>query len=405
MSSNMSYQQEQNPGGETPTKNPGMEVMAGQSENEVESALRMEDGEQPRSNAFPSFSRPSSVYLLTLDEFHNTLRGSGRNYGSINMDEFLQSIWTAEENQVQAQNAAITVPAVPHMTIVNNINPQNPSFESSNGRGSTARNLSLTGQGSLSVPAPLSQRTVEEVLSEINRTEQNTNNITHAGSKQSGPTYGEMTLEDFLVRAGVVPEESARPSQPPSAFPPSPPPPPQLPQLQPQPQSQLLYGMFVNCDTALASSFMTVGCGGAGSENVPPPFNTVTQIGGLNVSDNGCGTESFEQMSHVSSNGIGMSTPRSKLNGLVERVIEKRQKRMMKNRESAARSRAKKHAYTIELEAEIKYMKNENFNLRQELAESFTRSTQQNTDAAKPKDQAKGKDKLGLLRRCPSSPF
>ncbi|XP_063934913.1 protein ABSCISIC ACID-INSENSITIVE 5 isoform X2 [Daucus carota subsp. sativus] len=342
MSSNMSYQQEQNPGGETPTKNPGMEVMAGQSENEVESALRMEDGEQPRSNAFPSFSRPSSVYLLTLDEFHNTLRGSGRNYGSINMDEFLQSIWTAEENQVQAQNAAITVPAVPHMTIVNNINPQNPSFESSNGRGSTARNLSLTGQGSLSVPAPLSQRTVEEVLSEINRTEQNTNNITHAGSKQSGPTYGEMTLEDFLVRAGVVPEESARPSQPPSAFPPSPPPPPQLPQLQPQPQSQLLYGM---------------------------------------------------------------STPRSKLNGLVERVIEKRQKRMMKNRESAARSRAKKHAYTIELEAEIKYMKNENFNLRQELAESFTRSTQQNTDAAKPKDQAKGKDKLGLLRRCPSSPF
>lgn len=142
---------------------------------------------------------------------------------------------------------------------------------------------------------------------------------------------------------------------------------------------------------------MTVGCGGAGSENVPPPFNTVTQIGGLNVSDNGCGTESFEQMSHVSSNGIGMSTPRSKLNGLVERVIEKRQKRMMKNRESAARSRAKKHvllfcftartyleksykvisyislygqAYTIELEAEIKYMKNENFNLRQELVKS-----------------------------------
>ncbi|XP_074350947.1 protein ABSCISIC ACID-INSENSITIVE 5-like isoform X2 [Apium graveolens] len=420
-SKNMSHQQDQNPG-----------MDADQSENEVESALRSEEEEQIRLNNPPSFSRQSSIYSLTLNEFQNTLTGSGKNYGSMNMDEFLQSIWTAEENLAQAQNANTPVPASAPMTSVTTVNPQYQFGETSNERGNIARQVNLPRQGSLSVPAPLNQRTVEEVWSELSRTQQSSNSFTHDGSKQNDPTYGEMTLEDFLVKVGVVRDESAAPVQlapPPYPSPPPPPPLPQLPQLQSpsQPQLQLSYGLYVNRNSRPASGFMVLGCGGAGSVNVPP-FKTLSQIGGANVAAflrggrssasacqpaNGCGIESFKQTSPVSSDGIGMSKSGRKrlIDGPGERVVERRQKRMIKNRESAARSRA----YTIELEAELNQLKDENAYLRQRLTPSFvcheqeaelaTISQQQNSEAAIAKAPATKKDKLGLLRRSFSSPF
>lgn len=50
--------------------------------------------------------------------------------------------------------------------------------------------------------------------------------------------------------------------------------------------------------------------------------------------------------------------------GPVEKVVERRHKRMIKNRESAARSRARKQAYTVELEAEVTQLKEENNKLK-----------------------------------------
>jgi len=41
---------------------------------------------------------------------------------------------------------------------------------------------------------------------------------------------------------------------------------------------------------------------------------------------------------------------------------------MIKNRESAARSRARKQAYTVELEAEVSQLKEENMKLRKQQA-------------------------------------
>ncbi|XP_074354853.1 protein ABSCISIC ACID-INSENSITIVE 5-like isoform X1 [Apium graveolens] len=403
-SKNMSHQQDQNPG-----------MDADQSENEVESALRSEEEEQIRLNNPPSFSRQSSIYSLTLNEFQNTLTGSGKNYGSMNMDEFLQSIWTAEENEAQAQNANTPVPASAPMTSVTTVNLQYQFGGTSNERGNIARQVNLPRQGSLSVPAPLNQRTVEEVWSELSRTQQSSNSFTHDGSKQNDPTYGEMTLEDFLVKVGVVRDESAAPVQlapPPYPSPPPPPPLPQLPQLQSpsQPQPQLSYGLYVNRNSRPASGFMVLGCGGAGSVNVPP-FKTLSQIGGANVAAFLPGGRSS------ASDGIGMSKPGRKrlIDGPGERVVERRQKRMIKNRESAARSRARKLAYTIELEAELNQLKDENAYLRQRLTPSFvcheqeaelaTISQQQNSEAAIAKAPATKKDKLGLLRRSFSSPF
>uniref|UniRef100_A0A453R397 BZIP domain-containing protein n=1 Tax=Aegilops tauschii subsp. strangulata TaxID=200361 RepID=A0A453R397_AEGTS len=44
----------------------------------------------------------------------------------------------------------------------------------------------------------------------------------------------------------------------------------------------------------------------------------------------------------------------------VEKVVERRQRRMIKNRESAARSRQRKQAYIMELEAEVAKLKENN---------------------------------------------
>ncbi|KAA8537756.1 hypothetical protein F0562_027664 [Nyssa sinensis] len=55
--------------------------------------------------------------------------------------------------------------------------------------------------------------------------------------------------------------------------------------------------------------------------------------------------------------------------GAVEKVVERRQRRMIKNRESAAKSRARKQAYTTELETEVAKLKEENQELQKKQAE------------------------------------
>ncbi|XP_066393859.1 ABSCISIC ACID-INSENSITIVE 5-like protein 2 [Miscanthus floridulus] len=54
--------------------------------------------------------------------------------------------------------------------------------------------------------------------------------------------------------------------------------------------------------------------------------------------------------------------------GVAERCNERRKKRMIKNRESAARSRARKQAYTNELENKISQLEEENERLRRHKA-------------------------------------
>ncbi|EMS59954.1 ABSCISIC ACID-INSENSITIVE 5-like protein 2 [Triticum urartu] len=55
---------------------------------------------------------------------------------------------------------------------------------------------------------------------------------------------------------------------------------------------------------------------------------------------------------------------RAAVGGPGEKTVERRKKRMIKNRESAARSRARKQAYTNELENKISRLEEENEQLR-----------------------------------------
>ncbi|KAI3678441.1 hypothetical protein L6452_37734 [Arctium lappa] len=438
---------------------PDSEIM---SPGEVESPLQS-DQPQPRNNVhnalLPQLGRQSSIYSLTLDEFQHTLCESGKNFGSMNMDEFLNSIWTAEENQAHAQ----VPPAGVATTAGGNTSTSAamaPNGASSSGQFLTGVNtgsaepnmmvkqLSLPRQGSLNLLGPLSRKTVDEVWSEIQKTQHdhhpsnNSSNVQVPGSTQRQPTYGEMTLEDFLVKAGVVREQN-HPNAPPVQQPPPPfglypngnnrvvgPPPGSAHMIRPlmavstgggattiqpysplireaqgypgggkrsstyQPQPPPCYGGMVGNGGGVAGGY---GQGlGIGS-----PVSPVSSDGNIATSQLDSGNQYALEMG-----GIRGGRKRI-IDGPVEKVVERRQRRMIKNRESAARSRARKQAYTVELEAELNMLKEENAQLKQALAEIERKRKQQFFEEmrmkALPKAQ-KATEKLRVLRRSSSCP-
>ncbi|XP_016459063.2 protein ABSCISIC ACID-INSENSITIVE 5-like isoform X1 [Nicotiana tabacum] len=424
------------------------------SQGEVESPLQP-DQNQHKNHQFPSLGRQASIYSLTLDEFQHTLCESGKNFGSMNMDEFLNSIWTAEENQAHAHahahaahghahahsHAHSQAPSTGEATSTPHfaIGQSNVSMEKA-----IAKQPSLPRQGSLTLPEPLCRKTVDEVWSEIHKSqkEQHQNNggsVPDTGnSAQRQVTFGEMTLEDFLVKAGVVREQAAVPAP-------------------PQQQSYMMYQNSNN--PAMANMARPViglggvtGSVGVGIPSYPPlpqtgvveapiypvsmkrgagfPQQPTAVYGGRMGNGGGVGYGQVQgvagmgsPLSPVSSDGLcvnqvdsggqyglemGMRGGRKRIiDGPVEKVVERRQRRMIKNRESAARSRARKQAYTVELEAELNQLKEENAHLKQALAELERKRKQQYFDEGKMKVQTKAQkatNKLRGMRRSLSCP-
>ncbi|CAI9780219.1 unnamed protein product [Fraxinus pennsylvanica] len=411
------------------------------SQGEVESTLQSH--QQPKIQTSTSIGQQSSIYSLTLDEFQHSLSEKGRNFGSMNMDEFLNSIWTAEENQ------ATNTQATSATTNGNNINGKQNLLQESN--ASMAKGIpkqpNLPRQGSLGIPEPLCQKTVDEVWSDIHKDQRqhiNDTRVQNPRGTQRQPTFGEMTLEDFLIRAGVVREQNH-------------------PQLQPQQQQ---YGMYPNRDYAVESNFVAppvMGMGGDNSGGNANDANVATYQalphsgvedppdypGGMKrgvryapqpqpLTVYGGRTGNSSAGGYVQVQGLGMGSPASPVSsdrlctnqvensnqhgsdmsgikggrkrnrdGQVERVVERRQRRMIKNRESAARSRARKQAYTVELEAELKQLKEENAHLQQALAKLERKKKQQYFEEARMKAQAQTKvqktnEKLRVMRRSNS---
>ncbi|CAJ1885961.1 unnamed protein product [Sphenostylis stenocarpa] len=372
------------------------------SQGEAESRFQQDANKNHNSPFSPSsIGRQTSIYSLTLDEFQHSLCETGKNFGSMNMDEFISSIWNAEENQaiITSSNVPISQPFIDRDTITTTIRKQ----------------PSLPRQPSLSLPAPLCRKTVDEVWSQIQKEQHNNNNnnnnvMNNTESAPRQPTFGEMTLEDFLVKAGVVRE-------PPCA-------PPPLPHhshhLQQQPQH---YTNNNGAMPGMGSSFVGRNVIGAVSNVVAPGYHVAEASGGYAGNGKRDGGGGFHQQGVCfggsgygvgptmgmggpvspanSSDGIGndcgqfgleMSGLRGRKrmgDGPVEKVVERRQRRMIKNRESAARSRARKQnlirflpwqAYTVELEAELNQLKEENAQLRQALAEIERKRKEQSSN-------------------------
>lgn len=343
-------------------------------------------GMNPAGN-YP-LARQSSVYSLTFDEFQNTLGGSGKDFGSMNMEDLLKSIWTAEECQVGASTPG-------------------------GGDGSVLGG-NLQRQGSLTLPRTLSQRSVDEVWKDVLKGTVSGKSGTEsaAGDTNLGPreaTLGEMTLEEFLSLAGVVREE-AQPSKrlkgtgfydglPPSsgnnpavtiAF-------------QRPSQNHGLQGnqLVEQNNTVLNSSNLRINTNGVTSCQHQPQqiqtqlqplfpkqttlaFSSPTHLQSKELSSPGSkcpvvGTKNALSNTRVQLMGgltntdtpslsppsynFGESGRGRRSSGTLEKVVERRRRRMIKNRESAARSRARKQAYTLELEAEVAKLREQNQDL------------------------------------------
>ncbi|VVA98204.1 unnamed protein product [Arabis nemorensis] len=328
---------------------------------------------KPTGSGMP-LARQSSVYSLTFDELQSTLGGPGKDFGSMNMDELLKSIWTAEEAQAMTMtSSAATAVAQP-------------------GAGISGGNLQR--QGSLTLPRTISQKTVDEVWKCL-ITKDSNNGImggsSGGGDESTAPpgrqqTLGEMTLEEFLFRAGVVREDNSTQ---------------QMGQVngsnnngfygnngatgglgfgfgQPSQNNISFNGnndsMILNqppglglkmANVAFTAPVSMVNKSFAGTANNSINNNNgLASYGGtgVTIAATSPGTSSAENNS-LSPVPYVLNRGRRSNTGL-EKVIERRQRRMIKNRESAARSRARKQAYTLELEAEIEKLKKVNQELQ-----------------------------------------
>lgn len=356
---------------------------------------------RPSGNFNFPLPRQTSIYSLTFDEFRNSL---GKEFGSLNMDELMKSIWTAEETQNMA------------------------SASSANGDGGGGQfggnqGTYLQRQGSLTLPRTLSQKTVDEVWRDMSKEFNAGKDADIPQTAQRQPTLAEITLEEFLVRAGVVREDAqlaekanpggslgdlvqatntnntgfgidfqqpghglglmgsladnnAQVQQQVIA--------PQMQQQQQQlqqpplipKQSAVSYAqtMAMPSSTQMGNSGIRGGVVGFANQtncaNLGQGFGLQGGAMGVatapaNFSSDGIGKRNGDtpfgsSVPYVFNGGLRGR----KSSNTVEKVIERRQKRMIKNRESAARSRARKQAYTTELEEEVAKLKEENEELR-----------------------------------------
>lgn len=386
---------------------------------------------------FP-LARQTSIYSLTFDEFQSTIGGSGKDFGSMNMDELLKNIWSAEETQTVGTTSGLQGQGL------------------GQGQEGVAPNGHLQRQGSLTLPRTLSQKTVDEVWRDLAKEYGGGKDgigAVNSNQPQRQPTLGEMTLEEFLVRAGVVREELQLPHGNPNntgffgdlsrpnnntalgfAFqqmgqntglmgnriPESnnqntiqsanlplnvngvrstqPQQQQQQQQQQRQQQQQLFpkqpnmgYAnpMSIPSSTQMSSPGFRGGIVGIADSTITNNLvqSAALQGGGMGMMGLGAGAVTVATGSPAfSSDGLGKSNGDTssvspvpyvfngglrgrKSSHAVEKVVERRQRRMIKNRESAARSRARKQAYTMELEAEVAKLKEENQELRKKQEE------------------------------------
>uniref|UniRef100_J3L620 BZIP domain-containing protein n=1 Tax=Oryza brachyantha TaxID=4533 RepID=J3L620_ORYBR len=264
-------------------------------------------------------ARQSSILSLTLEELQNSLCEPGRNFGSMNMDEFVANIWNAEE------------------------------FQAATGGCKGA---------------------MEE---------------TKAAGVVRGSFSGQAPMAAGMVHGPVNPMQQGQAG----------------PMMFPMAPANTIYPV------------MGDGMGYPGGYNgmavVPPPPPAQGAIAALSPgSSDGMSAMTHADMMNCIGNGMiienGTRKRPHREDGCAEKTVERRQRRMIKNRESAARSRARKQAYTVELEAELNYLKQENARLRD--AEKTILLTKKQMLVEKMMEQSKEKmnAKKGgsQLRRCGS---
>lgn len=264
---------------------------------------RMQD---PKSNGL---EREGSLYSLTLDEVQQQFGGLGKPLSSMNLDELLKTVCTAEAAS-QGVQQRVDYSGAP-----------------------LASGASLHRQSSLELSGDLSKKTVDEVWQDIQQGQK-------SSSLERKATLGEMTLEDFLVQARIVAESS---------------------------QGKNDLGSVQGDDSTVNVAQQAHGA----LFHVPPiqqprppqshqqqvsampgfmaahPVQQAIPVGPNPIMD---ATYPGTQMTAALDPMMGTLSDTQTLgrkrvapdNVVIEKSVERRQKRMIKNRESAARSRARK---------------------------------------------------------------
>ncbi|MED6188687.1 ABSCISIC ACID-INSENSITIVE 5-like protein 2 [Stylosanthes scabra] len=310
--------------------------------------------QEAKSGGSGSLARQGSLYNLTLDEVQNQLGNLGKPLGSMNLDELLKSVFTAEAGGQASSGLGSGTDA--------NIQQQQQHAQ-------LASVSSLNPQGSLTISGDLSKKTIDEVWRDMQKKKSGGNSDSDdSKTQETQPTFGEMTLEDFLVKAGVVAESFATEDNAMSRvdsnvatqrsvsehahwiqY--------QIPSVQPAPH--LRHNQHQKQQNDMIAGFIS---GPVAQQPFPVVVNPVLDAGY---------TETLVTMSPSSLMGTlsDSQTPGRKRvasGNVVEKTVERRQKRMIKNRESAARSRARKQAYTQELENKVSRLEEENERLRRQ---------------------------------------
>lgn len=172
----------------------------------------------------------------------------------------------------------------------------------------TSPAASLQRQASWSLARAFTGKTVNEVWRDIQRGYK-MSNVEGWNSQERAPTLGETTLEDFLVKAGMYVSSNA---------------------------SNVSIEPVMSLDSALKSHKFS------------------SQMG-----------LSPDELSDTPMPG------RKRSAGDFEKTVERRLRRKIKNRESAARSRARKQAYHNELVTKVSRLEEENSKLKKEKASNM----------------------------------
>jgi ABA responsive element binding factor len=254
---------------------------------------------------FQPLVRQNSMYNLTLDEVQSQLGDLGKPLSSMNLDELLKNVWTVEANQsirMENENVAQTEQVV------------------------------FQRQPNLSLNNALSKKTVDEVWRDI----QQSKGEKEMNSQERQCTLGEMTLEDFLVEAGVVSVASSNrnnTNDPKVGVVDSNVP---LPQFAPHgPWIQYAQPHFQHPQQSVMAAYIP-------SQMIAQPMHMAAGAP-LDVVQYADGQVAMAgPMMGNLSDAKKSARKRGPEDMMVEKTVEKKQKRMIKNRESAARSRARK---------------------------------------------------------------
>ncbi|KAL3629786.1 ABSCISIC ACID-INSENSITIVE 5-like protein 2 [Castilleja foliolosa] len=276
-------------------------------------------------------ARKGSLYSLTFAEMENQLGDLGKPLSSMNLDELLKTLLQAESNHtnnklVEGLNCGLSA--------------QPP--------GQPASLLLLNRDPNVMLSQDLSKKTVDEVWYDIQQDHER-------GRLDRKVTLGEITLEDFLVKAGVVGEKISPNSV--------------IEGVGPIGLSQQAQWMNYYTQPSMIPVFMQ---GHMVQQPIP--------ISGNPVIENQMTMSSSPLMSTLSDTQVSRRK-RPCPTDIVEKSVERRQKRMIKNRESAARSRARKQAYTHELENKVSRLEEENERLKRQqgMGEGFADHTTNRT--------------------------